>query len=64
MMRLDELKKHQSQMNKEELEIHMLHILENMNEELDNINAEYKKKHGTENRRADQKVLPKYSPSV
>ena len=41
-MKLTELKsKHPSQMTKEELELYMLHILEDMNMELEKINEEY-----------------------
>ena len=64
MMKLKEIKKHPSQMNKEELEAHMLSILDDMNTELFSINEEYRKDNGTSDRNQNTQVPRRYSPAV
>lgn len=63
-MRLNELTKHPNQMNKEELERYMFRLLENMNEELDSINDQYRKENGSGNRIPNMAIPPKHSPAV
>ena len=64
MMKLEEFTKHPKDMNKIELEMYMLSILEDMNNTLDKTNIEFRKENGSGNRKTDQKILSKYSSTV
>lgn len=63
MMKLKEFTEDLGQMNKEELELHMLSILESMNKTLNETNQRFMAEHGT-NRKSNQNILPKHSPAV
>ena len=63
-MKLEEFAKHPKDMNKAELEMYMLSILEDMNNILDKTNTEFRKENGSGNRNTDQKIPSKYSSAV
>ena len=63
-MKLEEFTKHPEDMNKVELEMYMLSILEDMNETLEKTNTEFREENSSGNRKTNQKILSKHSSAV